>query len=147
MAVHANDNFVRHWLSHYNDHQTDPAWIDKAIADLTPNSQHVNHGNGKRQSGSDGLRELVTFFSEGFPGSQIRITNSSATDNQAALEFIGEGDNTGPLHMPGGDIPPTGRHAQLQFRQEFQISRGKITSFETFYDMTNLMQQLGLPTP
>lgn len=140
-----NATFVRQWLNHYNDHPHDPEWIDKAVADLDANSQHMNHATGRRQHGPQGLRDLVTFFAEAFPGSRVDVTNVFATNDQAVIEFTGRGTNTGPLRLPGGDVPPTGKDAELQFVHVFKINpAGKITSFSTYYDQLDMLRQLGL---
>jgi hypothetical protein len=41
-------------------------------------------------------------------------SNVFTTEEQALLEFVGRGTNTGPLHMPTGDIPATGKPAEMR---------------------------------
>jgi hypothetical protein len=67
-----------------------------------------------------------------------------ATEDQFVLEFTGRGTNTGPLHLPTGDIPATGRWAELRLCDVAQIRNGKIVSFHTYYDIMTMLQQLGL---
>jgi len=140
-----NATFAKEWLGHYNDHTHDPKWIDKAVADLDTTSQHANHATGRRLPGPQGVTELVTFFSQAFPGSRVDVTNVFATKDQAVIEFTGRGTNTGPLRLPTGDVPPTGRNAELQFVHVMRINpAGKIISLHTYYDQLSLLQQLGL---
>ena len=72
------------------------------------------------------------------------MTNLFATEDQAFVEFIGRGTNTGPLHLPTGDLPATGRPVELQFCEAFRIRGGKIVSYHIYYDALGFMQQLGL---
>src|SRR5437660_1337798 len=68
-----------------------------------------------------------------FPDTGIEITNLFATEDQAAVEFIGRGTNTGPLHMPTGDVPPTGRAVEMRFCDVYRVSNGKIVSYRSYY--------------
>ncbi len=67
-----------------------------------------------------------------------------ASEDQVVVEFIGRGTNTGPLHMPTGDIPATGRHLELSFCEVIQCRNGKIVNFHIYFDNMTLLQQLGL---
>ena len=93
--------------------------------------------------GPGGYKQLILFFEEGFPDSTIEITNLFATEEDAVVEFIGRGTNTGPLHMPTGDVPPTGRPVELRFCDVYRIRNGKIVSYRSYYDALGFMQQLG----
>jgi predicted ester cyclase len=86
----------------------------------------------------------LLFFADGFPGSSTEITNAFATEDQVVIEFTGRGTNTGPLHMPTGDVPPTGRNTELRFCEVFQIKDRKIVSLHAYYDLMTMLQQLGL---
>jgi len=77
---------------------------------------------------------LILFFEEGFPDSGIEIMNLFATEDQAVVEFIGRGTNTAPLHMPTGDVPPTGRAVEMRFCDVYRISNGKIVNYRSYYD-------------
>jgi predicted ester cyclase len=94
--------------------------------------------------GPDGYKQVILFFEEGFPDSGIEITNLFATEDQAVVEFIGRGTNTGPLHMPTGDVPPTGRAVEIRFCDVYCVSNGKIVSYRSYYDALGFLQQLGL---
>ena len=94
--------------------------------------------------GPDGYKQLILFFEEGFPDSGIEITNLFATEDQAVVEFIGRGTNTGPLHMPTGDVPPTGRTIEMRFCDVYRIRNGKIVNYRSYYDALGFLQQLGL---
>jgi steroid delta-isomerase-like uncharacterized protein len=128
----------------YNNHQSDPTWLDKSLAFFAEDCEVIDVPSGMTSRGPDGYKQLILFFEEGFPESSIEITNLFATEDQAAVEIIGRGINTSPLHMPTGDVPPTGRAVELRFCDVYRIKNGKIVSYRSYYDALGFMQQLGL---
>jgi steroid delta-isomerase-like uncharacterized protein len=128
----------------YNSHQSDPAWLDKSLAFFAEDCEVIDVPSSMTSRGPDGYKQVILFFEEGFPGSRIEITNLFATEDQAVVEFTGRGTNTGSLHMPTGDVPPTGRSVELRFCDAYRIRNGKIVSYRSYYDALGFMQQLGL---
>lgn len=147
MTAQENIALARSQLELFNNHQSDPAWLDKAVADLADDFEQVDVPSGRTSRGPDGFRQLNLFFAEGFPDGRTEITNVFATEDQVVVEFTGRGTNTGPLHMPTGDIPPTGRRAELRFCNVSKIRGGKIVSSHIYYDVMTMLQQLGLVPP
>jgi steroid delta-isomerase-like uncharacterized protein len=144
MAAQDNVALTRSLFDLYNSHQTDPAWLDKSVSTFAADSTLTDVPSGRTLPGSDGYKQLVLFFAEAFPDSSTEITNMFATEDQVVVEFIGRGTNTGPLHMPTGDIPATGRHLDLRFCEVIQCRNGKNVSFHVYYDTMTMLQQLGL---
>jgi steroid delta-isomerase-like uncharacterized protein len=128
----------------FNSRQSDPAWLDKIVAAFEIDSQFTNIPLGTTLPGPEGYKQFVMFFAEGFPDSRIEVTNAFATEDQVVLEYTGRGTNTGPLHLPTGDIPATGRRAELRLCDVTQIRNGKIVSYHAYFDTMTLLQQLGL---
>ena len=144
MTAQDNVALARSLADLYNSHQSDPAWLDKSVAAFATDSQLTNVPTGTTLPGSDGYKQFVLFFAEGFPDSRIEVTNAFATEDQVVLEYTGRGTNTGPLHLPMRDIPATGRQAELRLCDVTKIKNGKIVSYHTYYDTMTLLQQLGL---
>jgi len=128
----------------YNHHQSDPEWLNSSLTFFAEDCEVIDVPSGMTSRGPDGYKQVILFFEEGFPGSSIDITNLFATEDQAVVEFTGRGTNTGPLHMPTGDIPPTGRAVELRFCDVYRIRDGKIVSYRSYYDALGCLQQLGL---
>ncbi len=144
MTTQENVGLARSLLELYNSHQSDPAWLDKSVAAFAADSTLTNIPLGTTLAGSEGFKQLALFFAEAFPGSRVELTNAFATEDQVVIEFTGRGTNTGPLHLPTGDIPATGRSAELRFCDVIQIRNGKIVSLHVYYDTMTMLQQLGL---
>ena len=144
MSAQDNEALVRSQLDLYNSHQSDPAWLDKRVAGLTEDCEITDVPSGRTYRGADGFKQISRFYKDGFPDHSIEITNVVATEDQVVVEFIGRGTNTGPLHMPTGDIPATGRYSELRFCEVIQCRNGNIDSFHIYYDNMTLLQNLGL---
>jgi steroid delta-isomerase-like uncharacterized protein len=127
-----------------NNHQSDPVWLDKSLTFFAEDCEVIDVPSGVTSRGPDGYKQLILFFEEGFPDSGIEITNLFATDDQAVVEFIGRGTNTGPLHMPTGDVPPTGRVVEMRFCDVYRVRNGMIVSYRSYYDVYGFLLQLGL---
>ena len=144
MAAQENLFLVRSLFDLYNSHQSDPAWLDKSVSTFAADSTFTDVPSGRTLPGSDGYKQLVLFFAEAFPESNAELTNAFATEDQLVIELTGRGTNTGPLHLPIGDVPPTGRVGELRICDVSHIRNGKIVSYHSYYDTMTLMQQLGL---
>ena len=116
----------------------------KGCSFASPDFEQIDVPTGRTVRGPDGFMQLNLFFAEGFPDSITEITNVFATEDKAVVEFMSRGTNTGPLHMPTGDMPPTGRYVELRFCTVSQVRNGKIVSNHVYYDLMTMMQQLGL---
>lgn len=143
MSAQENAALVRHVFDLINAHQTDREWLDKIVASLSEDFVLVDVPTGTTSSGRDALRNFCLFFIDGFPDCSTEITNMVATEDQVVVEFTGRGVNTGPLHLPAGDVPPTGRSMEIHFCEVRRFAKGKITSLYSYYDALGFMQQLG----
>lgn len=148
MTAQENVALARSLVDLYNNHQSDPAWLDKSLAAFAADSTFTDVPSSRTLPGLDGYKQLLLFFAEAFPESRVELTTVFAAEDQVALEFTGRGTNTGPLHLPTGDVPATGRYSELRFCEVVQISNGKIVSLHIYYDTMTLLQNLGLvPAP
>jgi steroid delta-isomerase-like uncharacterized protein len=144
MTAQDNIAVARSLIDLYNNHQSDPEWLDKSLAAFAADSTFTDVPSGRTLPGRDGYRQLAMFFAEAFPESSVELTNVFATEDQLAIEFTGRGANTGTLHLPTGDIPATGRYSELRFCEAIGCRNGKITSLHIYYDNLTLLQNLGL---
>ena len=144
MTAQDNAALARSLINLYNNHQSDPEWLDKSLAAFAADATFTDVPSRRTVPASEGYRQLLLFFADAFPGSSVELTNVFGTDDQMALEFTGRGTNNGPLHLPTGDVPATGRYSEMQFSEVVRIQNGKIVSLHIYYDTLTLLQQLGL---
>lgn len=82
MTVQENIALSRLLLDLYNSHQSDPAWLDKIVANIAEDCEFVDVPTGRTLLGPEGYSQIALFFAEGFPDSSVEITNVFATEDQ-----------------------------------------------------------------
>ncbi len=87
---------------------------------------------------------MVQGWSNAFPDGQCVITNISASEEGAVVEFAGRGTQTGTFTSPEGNIAPTGKKVDVSFCDVFKIKNGKIVSYNSYFDNATMMKQLGI---
>ncbi len=144
MLAQQNMEMSRSLTEVYNNRHSDREWLEKSGAAFAADSTFTNVPLGMTLPGAEGYKQFVMFFAEAFPDSIVEITNLFASEDQVVLEYTGRGTNTGSLHLPMGDVPATGRHAELRICDVSHFRNGKIVSYRSYYDAMTLLQQLGL---
>ena len=144
MTTQDNTTLTRMVYDLYNDHQSDPAWLDKSLASIAEDCEVFLVPLGMTLRGHDGYKQFLLGWAEAFPDSRVEVTNLFAGEDDAVAEFIGRGTHTGTLHGPAGDIPATGRKVEFRLCNVHRIKNGKFVSLHQYYDLPGFMQQLGL---
>lgn len=91
-----------------------------------------------------GFREDAELWLKAFPDAKCEVTNLICQGECVIAEFTGRGTHTGPLKGPSGDIPATGRRAEVQCVDVFRFRGGKIADSKLYFDSATLLTQLGL---
>ncbi len=103
---------------------------------------------GMKLIGKEGYLQVVQGWATAFPDGFCDITNITAGDDGAVVEFLGRGTHSGILKSSEGEIPPTGKKVNVPFCEVMKIKNGKITSLNTYFDTATMMKQLGIvPEP
>src|SRR5690349_7428418 len=79
MATQENLALARSLLDLSNNHQSDPAWLDKSKAAFAADAEVIDVPSGTILRGPDGYKRFVLFFAENFPDSRVELTNAFAT--------------------------------------------------------------------
>ena len=144
MVAQENVALARSLIDLSNNRQSDPAWLDKSMAAFAADCDVVDVPSGATFHGPEGYKRLALFFKEAFPDNRGELTNVFATEDQVTLECTWHWNNTGPLYLPSGALPATGRSGELRCCYVMQIRKGKIVRLHTYYDMMTELEQLGL---
>ena len=144
MAAQEHVALARSLFDLYNNRQSDPAWLEKSIAAFAADAEDIDVPSGATLQGPDGHKRFLLFFAENFPDMRVELSNAFATEDQVTLEGTWCWNGTGPLYLPSGALPATGRSGKLRFCFIFQIRKGKIASHHGYYDMLTKLEQLGL---
>jgi steroid delta-isomerase-like uncharacterized protein len=118
------------------------------MAALTTNDYvYEEIGSGRRTTGIDEFLAVVKAWKQGLPNATGTITNALSAGNQVMLEIVWEGDHTGELPTPMGDIPATGRHTNTKAVEVVEFEGSKIKAARHYLDLVTFMAQLGLGMP
>jgi predicted ester cyclase len=87
-------------------------------------------------------------FTTAFPDSRMEVTTVIESGDQAVMEGVYAGTNTGPLATPQGELPPTGRKLALPLCEMCEVVAGRIAVLRVYYDQMSFAGQMGLlPEP
>ena len=144
MGAQENLALARSLFDLSNNHQSDPAWLDKSRAAFAADAEVIDVPSGTTLHGPEGYKRIVLFFAENFPDSRVELTKVFATEDEVTLECIVRWNDTGPLYLPSGALPSMRRSGELRYCLVFEFRKGKIVSLHSYYDMMTQLEQLGL---
>lgn len=116
---------------------------DRFRATLAPGSVYDELATQRHIEGEDAILDANRGWKEAFPDAHGTVERAIADNGTVTLEITWEGTQTGPLHMPGGDIPPSSRPITVKAAQVFQFEGDKIRETHHYFDMMGLLQQVG----
>jgi predicted ester cyclase len=102
---------------------------------------------GVQVHGRDQVRASMQVMFTAFPDGKLQFGDQVLADDAAATEVVFTGTHTGPLTMPAGEIPPTGRAVRTTTVSMLRFRNGMIISERVIGDDLELVRQLGVSTP
>jgi hypothetical protein len=99
---------------------------------------------GARGRGPDVIKGWIQVSLDALPDATHTVTSSLEVADMIALELIAEGTHTGPLRLPTGEVPPTGRTLRLPISVFIRLQNGVFTSYRIYFDTADFLGQLGL---
>jgi steroid delta-isomerase-like uncharacterized protein len=95
--------------------------------------------------GRDAVVNDSAVFFTAFPDLRAEVTCSVVSGSTLAAEMTLAGTHTGPLALPSGEVPPTGRALRFEMAFFARIDdQGLIVDERRYYDIANQLEQLGL---
>jgi predicted ester cyclase len=109
----------------------------------------VSHGPGMPpQPGREGIKLQAIVLRTAMPDLAVTLEDQLAEGDRVASRWRGSGTNTGPLRLPTGEVPPTGRAVQFSEIRIDRFADDQIVESWFIPDRFSLWQQLGLiPSP
>jgi predicted ester cyclase len=120
--------------------------IDAYLANQRPNVEFVLPG-GVILRGRDELRSYTEALWEAFPDGKLTFGDQVLAAGSAATEVTFTGTHTGPMTMPDGQLPPTGRLVTLRSASLLRFENGQVASEHVFLDQLEMLNQLGIGEP
>ena len=117
-----------------------------AIANLyTEAAIIIAAGEEEPIRGRKAIEESFATVFKPFSEIEIKFLTTLISGNHIVFEQVIRGTNTGPLLLPEGEIPPTGKKVELKVVWIARISPdGLIEEDRTYKDNADFMRQLGL---
>jgi steroid delta-isomerase-like uncharacterized protein len=98
-------------------------------------------GNGQRQEGADAGIAVAKMFTGAFPDLKLDVKHMHPAGSDVVVtEFTVRATHEGELM----GIAPTGRKVELPVCNVMEVRDGKIYAEREYFDITHLMQQLGI---
>jgi steroid delta-isomerase-like uncharacterized protein len=96
------------------------------------------------QSGKEAAKAYNDPFMIAFPDLHFDILRTLSAGDTIVYVWSATGTHTGPLALPSGSVPPTGKRAVVPGTLIATIKDGEIIREETYWNQVELLAQLGL---
>jgi steroid delta-isomerase-like uncharacterized protein len=117
---------------------------DKVKAGVAPGMVYDELATQRKVEGVDDVIEVWKGWANAMPDSKATFNSEVASGNTVVLEMTWRGTHKGPLQMPSGDIPATGKKFELRACQVVEVANDKVKSVRHYFDMGSLLRQLGV---
>ena len=118
--------------------------FDRMAALCSPDITYIEKGTNRTAKGIDQILEVASAWATAFSDLRGNIWTAASCGNNAVLEITWTGTNDGPMEMPGGTIPATGKTVEFDDAQVFEIENGLVKTFRNYGDFVTMLTQLGL---
>lgn len=136
-----NEQAIRH-LYHVAEAATEDL---KAFAlCYTEDGQFVDMSSGFSLRGRDQVWKIVSTFSKAFPDMHREIHRLDVVGDSVFVELTLHGTHKGPLELPIGTIPPTGKTMSAPCFDVFRLKDDKVTLFHCYVEASMMFAQLGV---
>ena len=114
------------------------------VASFTPDGTFTDESIGVAYRGPNELGKTVEVYAKAFPDMHRELFRVFVDGDTVIVELALQGTHKGPLPMPMGTIPPTGKRIDAPCCDVFRLVDGKIQSFNCYVSGTVLLSQLGV---
>lgn len=101
-------------------------------------------GPGVSLRGAAALRPFLAVWREAFPDMRVDVREVVEDGSTAMVALHIHATHTGPMRMPEGEIPATGKPVVWIAADYVTARDGRITSWHAYWDRTAFLRQLGL---
>ncbi len=113
------------------------------VAMFTADGYFYDVSAGKRYYGEH-IADTIEIYASAFPDMHRELHDVFVAGDVVTVELSLNGTHDGPLALPSGTIPATGREMQTPCCDVFRLKDGKVKSFHCFSAGTILLSQLGV---
>jgi ketosteroid isomerase-like protein len=117
--------------------------LDRVPALYAANTRIEDPGGAVFESG-EALKAHLGRLIEALPDIHHEVIHTIESGDSAVIQGRITGTHTGPLELPAGTIPPTGRQIDLRFAFLVRARDGAIVRDDLYFDRADMFEQLGL---
>ncbi|WP_077490485.1 ester cyclase [Sinomonas mesophila] len=133
------EQLVRDQLSAFNSHDATGFTAFYADDAVVVDPQYPEPLRGRAA-----IEEDVAAFFTAMPDLRATVTNVLTAGESVAAEMDVTGTQTGPLALPDGELPATGRRIDQKFASFSRVdAQGRIAEEHRYYDLAAIQAQLG----
>ena len=114
------------------------------VAAFTEYGTFTDESIGVTFRGPDGLPEQVENYARAFPDMHRELYQLYVTGDIVVVQLARQGTHLGPLHLPVGTLPPTGKRMDAPCCDVFELASGKIKRFDCYPEGSIILTQLGV---
>jgi ketosteroid isomerase-like protein len=115
-------------------------WIDAFTEDGTFTDESIE----VVYRGPDELGTTVEIYATAFPDMHRELFQMYSTGDIVVVQLALQGTHLGPLSLPRGTIPPTGKKMDAPCCDVFEVIDGKIKRFDCYPSGSVVLTQLGV---
>lgn len=95
--------------------------------------------------GADELGLTVEVYAKTFPDMHRELRTFYVVDDMVIVQLSLQGTHLGPLELPAGTVPPTGKRMDAPCCAVFELVDGKIKRFDCYAEGSGIAKQLSQP--
>ena len=115
-------------------------WIAAFTEDGTFTDESIPH----TYRGPDELGKTVEVYAAAFPDMHRELHKFYVAGDVVIVQLSLQGTHLGPLVLPAGTVPPTGKKMDAPCCDVFELQDGKIKRFDCYAEGSVIARQLGL---
>ena len=111
---------------------------------FTVDGTFTDESIGAVYRGPKGLAHPVEVYAKAFPDMHRELYKFYVTGDIVVVQLALQGTHNGPLELPFGTIPATGKRMDAPCCDVFELKNGKIQRFDCYPSGTVIFSQLGI---
>jgi steroid delta-isomerase-like uncharacterized protein len=137
--MHENEKIIRNAYQVAEDKDV-AGWVASFTADGTFTDESIPY----TYRGPAELGKTVEVYAKAFPDMHRELHTFYVADNVVIVQLSLQGTHLGPLELPAGTVPPTGKRMDAPCCDVFELVDGKIKRFDCYAEGSVIAKQLGL---
>jgi steroid delta-isomerase-like uncharacterized protein len=114
------------------------------VAAFTDDGTFTDESIGVTWRGPDELPVQVEKYARAFPDMHRELYQLYVSGSIVVVQLALQGTHLGPLSLPAGTLPPTGKRMDAPCCDVFELADGKIKRFDCYPEGSIILTQLGV---